>query len=875
MSLLAGVNEASKHEFYFASNDPGQNASNWANFPAVARIDASGYGIYNLSEVILNDGDIRGCSYLQIDAQILTADPTDLLLNGKPIATINDLPHIEEWANYDAINNVVMNGEGISGEPYSVLGAKSYGFSNNSALTCTGTLSSATLYLNGTPIAGSGVATTSQWAQFRAIQNVDFSGNEISNINKITFNTAIPGLGGASINALNDLYFSYATGLAGQAGITNVNNIAFWNPAYPGVPGFYANMYTKQLTYGIGPATTYICTDTDMAIPRLYLGGALGTAGGKLEILGQNATTATINGFPCSASWSQYNAMQAVNMNNNQLLNVYQINFNRGAGQPFNLLAIDDNGHLTSAGSPILTNPLLENVDMAYFGFDNLAGATFRTGVGAPQNVLTVDVAGNLTTRIIGSPPRILLANPLNDNLDVNTHTVNNVVSVNFTGGGVRNLTTNTDGNLTYNGFVITTGTEGDVKNWANYPAVNNVVIPSAFGFSINAANTLTAYKSCTLNANVYHGVQGNASAPDFISFPNTFQVGTTINPAREITMTAGALGFGINSDTEINIDAAGLLEMRSTAGVLTMESALEFNITAGALTTFEFLGEWNVASLATTWEIGAWNLTAGTVTAETGAVSWTAASAFVIEAPGIGLAGGIVTIGAAGCIIAGGGLSVAGGGVSIAAGGVSIAGGGLLVGGGVTNINGGASILNGLTCSNITGVKTLVGDVSSGAVLTNISSINGLPPGSGQQTFNLSVPVFTPPLISNVTPVKVYESASFGWNIPTKPVINVLVTGHISTPSTTNLFFFMQILVNGITLTNFNTVKLIRPVVVSPVTFQGVSYFTATWNDSYDAVLTSGTPFTLQLYALCDTGTVTYDTMSLEVNMTPSTPFS
>ena len=84
-----------------------------------------------------------------------------------------------------------------------------------------------------------------------------------------------------------------------------------------------------------------------------------------------------------------------------------------------------------------------------------------------------------------------------------------------------------------------------------------------------------------------------------------------------------------------------------------------------------------------------------------------------------------------------------------------------------------------------------------------------------------------------------------------------------------------MQILVNGITLTNFNTVKLIRPVVVSPVTFQGVSYFTATWNDSYDAVLTSGTPFTLQLYALCDTGTVTYDTMSLEVNMTPSTPFS
>ena len=45
-------------------------------------------------------------SYLNIDGQVLTADPTDLLLNGVPIATISALPNIEEWANYDALNNV-------------------------------------------------------------------------------------------------------------------------------------------------------------------------------------------------------------------------------------------------------------------------------------------------------------------------------------------------------------------------------------------------------------------------------------------------------------------------------------------------------------------------------------------------------------------------------------------------------------------------------------------------------------------------------------------------------------------------------------------------------------------------------------------------
>jgi hypothetical protein len=327
--------------------------------------------------MILNDGDIRGCSYLQIDAQILTADPTDLLLNGVPIATINVLPHIEEWANYDAINNVVMNGEGISGEPYSVLGSKSYGFSNGSALTCVGTSPSATLYLDGEAIAGGTAGTPAQWAKFRAIQTVDFSGNEISNINKITFNTAVPLLGGASINALNDINYSYATALAGQANMTNINNIAFWNPAYPGVPGFYANMYTKQLTYGVGAASTYIATDTRLAIPSLFLGGALGTAGGKLEVLGPNATTATINGNPCSASWSQYPAIDTVNMNNNQLLNVFQIDFNRGAGQPHNLLAINPGGHLTAEGSLIVTSPATADFDMATHAIQNLAFINF------------------------------------------------------------------------------------------------------------------------------------------------------------------------------------------------------------------------------------------------------------------------------------------------------------------------------------------------------------------------------------------------------------------------------------------------------------------------------------------------------------------
>jgi hypothetical protein len=209
---------------------------------------------------------------------------------------------------------------------------------------------------------------------------------------------------------------------------------------------------------------------------------------------------------------------------------------------------------------------------------------------------------------------------------------------------------------------------------------------------------------------------------------------------------------------------------------------------------------------------------------------------------------------------------------VSVTGGGVSIAGGGLLVGGGVTNINGGASILGGLTCSNITGVKTLVGD-PSGAALTNIATINGLAPGAGQQTFKLSVPIFiqSNSMVATV-PKLLYESPTFGWNFTDKPVINVLVTGHIAATNTIPISFYMQILYNGVSLTNFNTVKALRPIVVTPVVFQGYSYITATWNDSYDGSFTKGTPFTLQLYGLCDTGIVIYDTMSIEVNMTSAT---
>ena len=95
MSLLAGVNEANVGEYYFAlRNDPSLNNAAWSTFPAVSTVDMS-----------LNA--ISRCIQLEIDGQFLDATPTDLLLNGVPIATINNLSDIADWSLYASLSGGV------------------------------------------------------------------------------------------------------------------------------------------------------------------------------------------------------------------------------------------------------------------------------------------------------------------------------------------------------------------------------------------------------------------------------------------------------------------------------------------------------------------------------------------------------------------------------------------------------------------------------------------------------------------------------------------------------------------------------------------------------------------------------------------------
>jgi len=178
MSLLPSLNATSVengiYDYYFALKS--ESGKNWSKFKASSPANMSGYGISDIGGLGLDNAGITGVSLLDIDGQILTADPTDLLLNGVPIATINNLPNIEEWANYDALNNVVMNGAGISGAPYGITGSKFYGFNAGSTLSA----SNNTLFFNGSAIAGA-TGGTNTWSTFSAISSVNLGGYNLGN----------------------------------------------------------------------------------------------------------------------------------------------------------------------------------------------------------------------------------------------------------------------------------------------------------------------------------------------------------------------------------------------------------------------------------------------------------------------------------------------------------------------------------------------------------------------------------------------------------------------------------------------------------------------------------------------------------------------
>ena len=236
MSLLPSLNAASVeggvYDYYFALKD--ESAKNWSKFKAVS--DAS-----------MDNHGITGVTYLDIDGQVLTADPTNLLLNGTPIATITGITGVEQWSLFPSLSSLNLNASGVPGHPFGVSGSAYYGYYQGSTLGITGTVGSSTLLLDGQAIGGTGYTGSAKyWSQNVALGSVNMGGNNISNALTIT---------GTNVNANTSMSSPNATFTNATitnlnvSGITGITGVSQWS-TIPAVSNVVMN--GNNITSGAG-----------------------------------------------------------------------------------------------------------------------------------------------------------------------------------------------------------------------------------------------------------------------------------------------------------------------------------------------------------------------------------------------------------------------------------------------------------------------------------------------------------------------------------------------------------------------------------------------------------------------------------------------
>ena len=275
MSSLASYTYANSGTSYYALKS--ESASNWSTYPAVSAVDLSGNAITNISS-------------LQIDAQILTADASDLLLNGIPIATITNISNVADWAMFPAVANVAMNGFELSGA-----GAGSF----------------TSLSVSGVPTIGS----ASQWATFGAVTDINVSGNAVNNAASVQ-------VGGRTLTT------QAGTASAPYLLINGSNVLSNWS-------SFTANS-------AVGMGMNDINNAKDITASGTILGGAMNTTTSitiSSQVLTTDPTTLFLNGTPIASTiapivsnWANYPAVANVNLNGNSITSATDITLDASTG---------------------------------------------------------------------------------------------------------------------------------------------------------------------------------------------------------------------------------------------------------------------------------------------------------------------------------------------------------------------------------------------------------------------------------------------------------------------------------------------------------------------------------------------------------------
>ena len=116
MSLLPNQTNIAKDTYFFLlANVSTLNVNSIStNSILVNNIDANNLNVSTIEADVISSAiavaNAVSTTYLDLDGQVLTATPTNLLLNGVPIATTSNLSSIADWALDPAISSVNVNG---------------------------------------------------------------------------------------------------------------------------------------------------------------------------------------------------------------------------------------------------------------------------------------------------------------------------------------------------------------------------------------------------------------------------------------------------------------------------------------------------------------------------------------------------------------------------------------------------------------------------------------------------------------------------------------------------------------------------------------------------------------------------------------------
>jgi len=329
MSLLASVHQPNLSNFYFAlAGDPSLNNSSWSVFPAISTIDASGNAIINTSSV-------------EIDGQFLTADSTDLLLNGVPIATVNNLSDIADWSIYPSLSG------GVDMATYRIKNASNISFVGGNTLVATG----GKALVNGLDV-------VRLWSQCNALTDINAGGHSIVNVGT--------GLGTIQTGSSNNILVNgvdVATAWSSHPALTDVN----------------------MNSNGLLGANEVQCAALEL----------------DSQTITATASDLYVNGQPVGSEWSTLPAISDVNVADHSIVNVSSLALVYGASASAVLTASGGflfvNGNQLAEGGNVdtwSTHPAVS--DVAINGY-NISGAKSITSTNAiGSNGITSTGATNL-----------------------------------------------------------------------------------------------------------------------------------------------------------------------------------------------------------------------------------------------------------------------------------------------------------------------------------------------------------------------------------------------------------------------------------------------------------------------------------------------